>query len=58
MSELDLLRKLVLLAVDGDDAGAFPGSNQKRQWGQLDWQTLWEFKQLLLPLEELVENEG
>jgi hypothetical protein len=58
VSELNLLGKLVLLTVDGDDASAFPGSNQKRQWGQLNWQTLREFKQLLLPLEELVENEG
>ena len=58
MGEFNLLRKLMFLTVDRDDAGSFPGSNQKSQRGQLDRQTLWEFKQLLLPLEELVENEG
>mgnify|MGYP007031430361 CR=1 FL=1 len=58
MGKFNFLGKFVLFSVDGNNARTFPGANKKSERGQLNWQTLRKFEQLLLPLEELVENES
>jgi hypothetical protein len=57
MRKLYALAELVLFVVCDHDARPLPNANKERERGELNRQTLGEFEQLLLPLEELVDDE-